>query len=45
MPRKLLLDVDNETWKKVQKLKIDQDFKNNNETVVYLIKKGLREKE
>ena len=45
MPRKLLLDVDNETWKKVQKLKIDQDFKNDNETVVYLIKKGLREKE
>lgn len=44
MPRKLLLDVENDLWKEVQKLKIDKDFKNNNETVVYLLKKGLEEK-
>jgi hypothetical protein len=43
MPKKLILDIDDETWKEVLKYKIDHDLKNNNETVVKLIKKGLLE--
>jgi hypothetical protein len=42
MPKKLILDVDNETWKEVLKYKIDYGMKNNNQAVVSLIKKGLR---
>lgn len=42
MPKKLVLDVDEETWKEVLKYKIDHDMKNNNEAVVDLIKKGLK---
>jgi hypothetical protein len=42
MPKKLILDIDDETWKSVLKYKIDYDLKNNNETVVKLIKEGLR---
>jgi len=42
VPKKLILDVDEETWKKVLKYKIDYDLKNNNETVVKLIKRGLK---
>ena len=42
MPKKLILDVDEETWKDVQKYKIDYGLKNNNETVVKLIKKALQ---
>jgi len=42
MVKKLILDVDEETWKEVLKYKIDHDFKNNNETVVKLIHKGLK---
>jgi hypothetical protein len=41
MVKKLILDIDNETWKEVLKYKIDNDFKTNNETVIQLIKKGL----
>jgi hypothetical protein len=41
MPKKLILDIDNGTWKNVQKFKIDHDLKNNNEAVATLIKKGL----
>lgn len=44
MPKKIVLDVDNETWKEVLKYKIDNDFRNNNEAVVKLIKKGLLSK-
>jgi hypothetical protein len=44
MPKKLILDVDEETWKDVQKFKIDQSLKNNNEAVVELIKRGLKGK-
>ena len=43
MPKKLILDIDEDTWKKVLKYKIDNDCKNNNEAVVKLIHKGLRE--
>jgi len=42
MPKKLILDIDDNTWKEVLKYKINHDFKNNNETVVALIKRGLR---
>jgi len=42
MPKKLILDIDDPTWKEVLKYKIDCDAKNNNEAVVRLIKKGLR---
>lgn len=42
MPKKLILDIDEETWKEVLKYKIDQDLNNNNEAVIKLIKKGLK---
>ncbi len=42
MAKKLVLDIDEETWKEVLKYKIDYGYKNNNETVVKLIQKGLR---
>ena len=42
MPKKLILDIDEEIWKEVLKYKIDNDLKNNNEAVVKLIKRGLR---
>ena len=42
MPKKLILDVDEETWKEVLKYKIDEGLKNNNEAVGKLIKKGLK---
>lgn len=45
MPRKLILDIDEETWKKVLKYKIDSTLSNNNEAVVRLIKKGLESNE
>lgn len=41
MPKKLILDIDEDTWKEVLKYKIDNDLKNNNDTVVKLIKKAL----
>ena len=44
MPKKLILDIDDETWKEVLKYKIDEELANNNEAVVRLIKKGLRSK-
>lgn len=44
MPKKLILDVDDETWKEVLKYKIDRSLKNNNEAVVNLIKVGLKQK-
>lgn len=45
MPKKMILDIDDDTWKEVLKFKIDSNFKNNNEAVVYLIKKGLKNKD
>lgn len=41
MTKKLLLDSDEETWAEVQKYKIDQKLKNNNEAVVKLLRKAL----
>ncbi len=41
MPKKLILDIDEQTWKRVLKYKIDADLPNNNQTVVQLVKKGL----
>jgi hypothetical protein len=41
MTKKHILDVDEELWRKVLKYKIDHAMKNNNETVVKLIQKGL----
>lgn len=42
MAKKLILDIDEDTWKKVLKYKIDKNLKNNNQTVVRLIKKALK---
>ena len=42
MPKKLILDIDEELWKEVLKYEINNDLKNNNEAVVDLIKKGLK---
>lgn len=42
MPKKLILDIDEDLWKEVLRYKIDNDLKNNNETVVKLIQKGLK---
>ena len=41
MAKKLILDSDNALWKKVLKHKIDMGFKNMNEAVLDLIKRGL----
>ena len=45
MTKKLILDTDNKIWNKVLKYKIDNNFKNNNEAVIDLIKKGLNQNE
>jgi len=45
MPKKLILDIDDGTWKKVLKYKIDNDLRNNNEAVVNLVKSGLKNKD
>jgi len=45
MPKKLILDIDEETWKEVLKYKIDKGLRNNNEAVVNLIKRGLRKEQ
>jgi hypothetical protein len=42
MAKKLILDIDDKTWKEVLKYKIDNDLKNNNEAVVKLIRIGLK---
>jgi len=44
MPRKLVLDCDDETWKKVLMYKIEKELKNNNEAVNMLLKKALKNK-
>lgn len=43
MAKKLILDANEELWKKVLKFKIDHDLKNNNEAVIRLLEKGLEE--
>jgi len=43
MVKKLILDIDEKTWKEVQKYKIDRELKGNNWAVIELIKKGLKE--
>ncbi len=42
MPKKLILDIDEDTWKLVLRYKIDNDLDTNNNAVVELIKKGLK---
>lgn len=44
MVKKLILDIDEDTWKEVLKFKIDSNSKNNNEAVIKLIKHGLKVK-
>ena len=39
--KKLVLDIDEDTWGEILKYKIDAKLKLNNEAVVELIKKGL----
>ena len=45
MAKKLILDIDEKTWKEVLKYKIDHDIENNNKAVVELIKRGLPPKD
>jgi hypothetical protein len=42
MAKKLILDIEEKIWREVQKYKIDNGLKNNNEAVVKLIQKGLK---
>ena len=42
MAKKLILDCDKKIWNEVLKYRIDKGFKNNNEAVIDLIKKGLK---
>ena len=35
MPKKLILDIDEDTWKEVLKYKIDNNLKNNNDKISY----------
>ena len=44
MAKKLLLDCEDNLWNEVLKYKIDKGLKNNNEAVIDLIKKGLKQK-
>ena len=44
MAKKLLLDCEDKFWNEVLKYKIDSGLKNNNEAVIDLIKKGLKQK-
>jgi len=42
MPKKLILNADEELWREVLKFKIDYGLKNNNEAVIKLIQRGLK---
>jgi len=42
MAKKLILDIDEPTWREVLKYKIDYGLKNNNQAVVKLIQKALK---
>jgi len=44
MAKKMIIDCDDKLWNEVLKYKIDKGLKNNNEAVVDLIKKGLKNK-
>ena len=44
MAKKLILDCDDKLWNEVLKFRIDKGLKNNNEAVIELIKKGLKNK-
>ena len=44
MPKKMILDIEEELWKEVLKEKIDLGLKNNNQVVVRLIQKALGKK-
>jgi hypothetical protein len=41
MPKKIILDIDDLTWKKVLELKKEYSLKNNNQAVKLLILRGL----
>ncbi|HZX20005.1 MAG TPA: hypothetical protein VFF13_03250 [archaeon] len=43
MAKKLILDVEEKLWRDVLKYKIDYGLKNNNQAVVKLIEKGLKQ--
>lgn len=42
MTKKLILDCEEKLWREVQKFRIDNGLKNNNESVIILIEKGLK---
>jgi len=42
MAKKLILDCDDKLWNEVLKYRIDNGLKNNNNAVIDLIKKGLK---
>lgn len=42
MAKKLILDADEKLWNRILKYKISHGIKNNNETVIALLRKSLR---
>lgn len=42
MPKKIILDCEDQLWREVLKYKIDYGLKNNNEAVIKLIQRGLK---
>lgn len=42
MAKKMIIDCDENLWKEVLMYKIKHSLKNNNETVVQLLQKGLK---
>ncbi len=42
MTKKLVLDIDEASWKEVKKFQIDNDIKHINDAVVELVKTGLK---
>ena len=44
MAKKMILDVEEKLWKEVLKMKIDLGLKNNNETVVKLLREAIKRK-
>jgi len=44
MAKKLILNAEEKLWKEVLKFRIDNNLKNNNEAVIKLIERGLKNK-
>lgn len=44
VPKKIILDADETLWREVLKFKIDRGLKKNNDAVIELIRRGLKNK-